>query len=192
MLIEKILFVAVFINLIATFYYCKDILYGQTRPNLVTWSLWALIPLIGVFFQLKAGARLSVLPILIDGLNCIVIIVFALWNKNSYWKIGRLDIVCGIFALVALVFYIFTHNLGISILFAILADFLAAIPTIIKSWKFPETETWGVYLVAGITNIFGLLIIKNWIFTIYSFGLYFVLMNLLIVFCVNRKKIFKF
>jgi len=192
MIIEKILYVALAVNLVGTFYYCKDILSGHTKPNLVTWSLWALIPFIGVFFQIKAGAGLSVLPILMDGFNCVIIIFFSLWYKNTYWKIGRLDIACGIFASLALMLYILTHNSAISILFAILADFLAAIPTIIKSWRFPETETGIVYLIAALTNIFGLLIIQNWTFSIYSFGLYFVLMNLLIVFFIYRKKIFRF
>ena len=191
MLIEKILYVALLANLIGTFYYCRDILSGHTKPNLVTWFLWALIPFLGVFFQIKAGAGLSVLPILMDGFNCVVIIIFSLWNKNNYWKIGRLDIVCGIFAFLALILYVFTHNSAISILFAILADFLAAIPTIAKSWRFPETETWIVYLIAALTNIFGLLIIKNWIFSIYSLGIYFVLMNLVIIFAIHHKKIFR-
>ena len=191
MVIEKILYVALLANLIGTFYYCRDILKGHTKPNLVTWLLWALIPFLGVFFQIKAGAGLSVLPILMDGLNCIIIILFSLWNKNNYWKIRELDIVCGIFASLALIFYVFTHNSAISILFAILADLLAAIPTIIKSWRFPETETWIVYLMAALANIFGLLIIKNWSFSIYSLGIYFVLMNLVIIFAIFHKRIFK-
>ncbi len=192
MIIQNILYVAVLINLIATFYYCKDIFNGHTKPNLISWFFWALVPLIGVFFQIKAGAGLSVLPILTDGLNCFIIIIFSLWNENGYWKIERFDIICGILAFMSLVFYIFSHNLSISLVFAICADFFAAIPTIVKSWKFPETETGGVYIVAALTNVFGLLIIKNWIFPIYSYGIYFVLMNLLVVFCVYRKKLASF
>jgi len=80
--------------------------------------------------------------------------------------------------------------LGISILFAILSDGLAAIPTIAKSWKFPETETAAVYLPSVFNNTLALLIIKNWIFTIYSFSIYFIVINMVIVFCIYRKKIF--
>jgi hypothetical protein len=190
MIVEKILYAAVFINLIATFYYCKDIFKGHTKPNLVTWFFWALIPFIGVFFQIQAGARLSILPIFIDGFNSLLIILVSLSIKNGYWKIGRLDIACGAFSFMSLIIYILTRNLETALLFLILADFFPAIPTIAKAWKFPETESAGVYIVAALTNILGLLVIKAWVFSIYSFGLYFVLMNLLLVFCIYRKKFF--
>ncbi|OGI95086.1 hypothetical protein A3A03_04025 [Candidatus Nomurabacteria bacterium RIFCSPLOWO2_01_FULL_40_18] len=191
MLPENIAYITIFITIAGYFFYFKNILYGQTKPNLVSWFLWMLGPFIGVFFQLKAGAGLSVIPVFLAGFGPLVVIVISLLRKNSIWKIGKLDIICGILALLALVFYVFTHNLGISILFAILSDGLAAIPTLTKSWKFPETETASVYAVGIINNILGLLIIKNWVFTIYSFGIYFILINTAIVFCIYHKKIFK-
>ena len=110
--------------------------------------------------------------------------------KKSYWKITKFDITCGIFSFLALIIYIITHNLGISILFAIISDALAGIPTVIKSWKFPETETVGVYVGSVFSNILGLFIIKNWIFSIYSFGIYLIVLNTIIVFLIYRNKIF--
>lgn len=192
MLPENIIYLGVIASVIAYFLYFKNIFFGNTKPNLVSWSIWALAPFIAVFFQLKAGAGLSVLPVFMAGFGPLLVIIVSLFRKNSIWKINKLDIICGALSLLALVFYVLTHNLGIAILFAILSDGLAAIPTIIKSWKFPETETSTVYLAGIFSNILGLLIIKNWIFSIYSFSLYFVLVNLAIVFSIYRKKIFRF
>jgi hypothetical protein len=191
MLPENIIYLAIPVTLIAYFYYSKNTLSGQTRPNLVSWFFWMLIPFIGVYFQLKAGANLSVIPLAIDGVSSLLVIVVALWNKNSYWEITTPDIICGALATLAIVFYLLTHNLGISIIFAIAGDTFASVPTLIKSWKFPETETAVAYLATVFSNILGLLVIKNWIFTIYSFGLYLAIINLAIVFCIYRKKIFK-
>ncbi|HEV7424027.1 MAG TPA: hypothetical protein VGO21_02435 [Candidatus Paceibacterota bacterium] len=188
---ENIGYITVAISFACYFFYFRDVFYGKTRPNLVSWFLWMLGPFIGVFFQLKAGAGLSVLPVFMAGFGPLVVISVSLFRKNSIWKINKLDIICGILACVALVLYVFTHNLGISIIFAILSDGLAAIPTIVKSWKFPETETATVYLSGIFNNILGLLIIKNWIFSIYSFGVYFIVVNIIIVFCIYRKKILK-
>jgi hypothetical protein len=191
MLPEKIIFVGVAINLITSIWYVKNILYGSTRPNLISWFLWMLAPFIGVFFELKAGAGLSVLPVFMAGFGPFLVLIFSIWNKNTYWKIGRLDIICGIFSLLALILYIFTHNLGISILFAIISDGLASIPTLIKSWNFPETETGSIYLGSIFSNTLGLFIIKNWIFSIYSFGIYLIIINLAISFCIYRKIFFR-
>lgn len=188
MLPENIIYVGVLVSLVTSYLYIKDIFYGTTKPNLVSWVIWMLAPFIGVFFQLKAGAGLSVLPVFMAGLGPFLVIFFSLWNKNAYWKISNLDIICGILSLIALIIYIFTQNLSISILFAIISDGLASIPTLIKSWKFSETETSAPYISGIFNNILGLFIIKNWIFSIYSFGVYFILMNVAICFAIYHKK----
>ncbi|MFA5841025.1 MAG: hypothetical protein WC847_02010 [Candidatus Paceibacterota bacterium] len=187
MIPENIIYITILISLLGYFFYLKDMLFGQTRPNLVSWFIWMLAPFIGAFFQLKAGAGLSVLPIFMAGFGPLVVIIVSFWKKNAYFKITNLDIFCGIFALLALVLYTLTHNLGISILFAILSDGLASVPTIVKSWKFPETETVSVYLPGVINNVLALFIIKDWSFTIYSFSLYLVIVNVIIIFILYRK-----
>jgi len=189
MLPENIIYITILVSIVGYFFLFKDIFYGQTKPNLVSWFLWMLGPFIGVFFQLKAGAGLSVVPVFLAGFGPLIVIIVSILYKNARWKITRLDIFCGILAILALVIYALTHNLGISILFAILSDGFAAIPTLVKSWNFPETETAAVYLPGVFNNILGLLIIKNWIFPIYSFGFYFIIINLAIVFCIYRKKL---
>lgn len=188
MIPENIIYITILISLLGYFFYFKDIFYGKVRPDLVTWFLWMLGPFISVFFQIKAGAGLSILPVFLAGFGPLVVIIVSLIRKNAHWKISQLDIICGTFALISLTLYFITHNLGISILFAIITDGLAAVPTIVKAWKFPGTESTAVYMVGVISNILGLLIIKDWIFTIYSFSLYIILINLFIVFCINRKK----
>jgi len=191
MLPEKIIFVGVLINIIAIVWYVRNIFFSGTKPNLVSWFIWALAPLVGVFLQLKAGAGLSVLPVFMAGLGPLIIFIFCLFKKERYWKITKFDLFCGFFAILALVFYILTNNLGVSILFAILSDGLACVPTILKSWKFPETETSLVYFSGLISNILALLIIKNWIFSIYSFSVYLILANLIILFSIYQKRIFR-
>ena len=190
MLPENIIFITVIVSLTGYFFYFKDIFFGQTRPNLVSWFLWMLGPFIGVFFQLKAGAGLSVIPVFIAGFGPLLVIIVSLFRKNAHWKITLLDVICGTLALLALIFYVFTRNLGISILFAILSDGLAAVPTLVKSWKFPETETAAVYMTGIFNNILGLLVIEKWIFPIYSFSFYLIAVNIVLVFFIYRKKIF--
>jgi len=189
MIPENIIYFAICLNLIGHFIYIFSIIKGHAKPNLVSWFFWTIAPFIGVFFQIKAGAGLSVLPIFIAGFGSMIIMFVAILTKNGFWKITTFDIYCGIFSAMALVLYIFTHNLGISIFFAILSDALASIPTVIKTWHFPETENWAPYLLPIFSNIVGLLIVKDWSFSIYSFGVYFLILDITIIFCIYRKKI---
>lgn len=191
MLPENIIFVGVAINLFCSAWYIKNIFYGNTKPNLVSWFIWMLAPFIGAFLAFKSGAGLAASGIFMAGFGPFLVIIFSLFKKNAFWKIQSFDLICGFFSIVAIVLYLITKNLGISIIFAILSDLLAYIPTFIKSWKFPETESSSTYIGGIINNTLSLLIIKNWIFAIYLFPVYLVLANLIEVCFLYRKKIFK-
>jgi glucose-6-phosphate-specific signal transduction histidine kinase len=191
MLPEQFGYITILFGIAGAFYYVRDTLLGKTKPNRVSWFIWALAPVIGAFLQVKSGAGLSALPILIEGLISFLILSASFYNKNAYWKITLLDVVCGAFSISALILWIITQKSELSIIFVIIADGLAALPTILKSWKYPETETGSAYLFAIFSNIVGLLIIREWTFSIFSLGIYFILMNLAILFCIYRKKIFK-
>ena len=189
---EQIVYIGVLISLTLTFFYIRTIIYGKTRPNLISWSIWALAPLIAVFLQIKAGAGLSFISSFMSGFGPLLIVIVALIYKKGFWKITRFDIVCGILALLALVVYVITNKFGISIVFAILSDGLAAIPTIRKSWEFPESESAISYIAGIISNTLALLVIKNWSFSIYSFSLYLIIINIIIIFSIYHKKILKY
>jgi hypothetical protein len=192
MLSENIGYITVLIQLVGVYFYIRDMFRGTTKPNLVSWTIWALAPLIGAYLSIKAGAGLSVLPVFMSGFNPVLVIIIALIIKKGYWKITKFDIICGILALFALVIWGITRNFSLAILFAILSDFFASIPTVVKSWKFPETETGATYTGGIIANILGLLMIKNWTFPIYSLGVYFIIINIVTVFVIYRKKMLYF
>ncbi|MDP2789317.1 MAG: hypothetical protein Q8O46_04745 [bacterium] len=190
MIPEQIVYLSLLFSVFGSYFYIRDVIKGTTKPNLVTWFLWALAPLVGTYLQLKAGAGLSVIPVFLAGFVPLVILIIALIKGGAPWKITNFDILCGVFSLIALVLWVVTRRADISILFAILSDGLAAVPTLIKSWKFPETETGAGYVPGILNNILGLLVIKNWNFSAYSFGLYFIILNTTIVLFIFRKKMF--
>jgi hypothetical protein len=183
-------YLAIFASFIGISFYVVDIFKGHTRPNLVSWFIWMLAPFIGAYLQIKAGAGLSVIPVFMAGFVCVPVLLASLIKRNGYFKIGLLDIFCGILSLFALILYIITRNTNISILFAILADGLAAVPTLIKSWKFPESGSYTGYIAGIFNNIIALLVIKDWSFSIYSFSLYIIAINTAIIFAIYRKRIF--
>ncbi|MEX2052489.1 MAG: hypothetical protein WD991_02235 [Candidatus Paceibacterota bacterium] len=108
MLPEYFIYLGIVFYTVGYYFYFRDMLFGQTRPNLVSWFIWMLAPFIGVFFQLKAGAGLSVIPVFLAGFGPLTIIIVSLWDKNSYWKITVFDATCGILAIVALLLYVVT------------------------------------------------------------------------------------
>jgi hypothetical protein len=144
---------------------------------------------VGAFLQFKAGAGILALPIFMGGLISLSVIALSSFKKNAFWELNNLDLVCGVFSIIALGLYIITHHLGISIVFAIASDSLAYLPIFRKLWNFPNTETPIVYLTGIVSNILVLLTLKEAVVSIYSFNLAVIILNLVVVFCVYRKKI---
>lgn len=192
MLPSQVVYITIAISLFFSFPFIKRIINGQVKLNLVTWFLWAVAPIVGTFLQIKAGANLSVIPVFLAGFMPLIILFFAVFNHNGYWKITKFDVFCGIFSVLALILYILTRDTGISLLFAILSDALAAVPTLIKAWRFPETEYAVAYIPGILNNALGLLVIENWNFSIYSFGIYFIVLNSTLILFVLRKQITSF
>lgn len=190
MLPEQLVYLGLVISLIGQIFYLRSIVLGLAKPNLVSHFIWMLAPFIGFFFQIKAGAGLSALAIFMAGFASLLVIVVSLLSKHAYWKLEKFDFICGGFSVLAIVLYVITQNLGVSILFAIIGDALAYIPTITKDWKFPETDTASIYMTGIASNFLALLTIKSWDFTIYSFSVSIILFNSVVIFCLYRKKIF--
>lgn len=190
MLPEKIIFIGVGINLLCSLWYIRTIFRGNTKPNLISWFIWMLAPMIGTFLTLKAGAGLAAFGIFMAGFGPLLVIIFSIFKKNSFWRIKTFDIICGIFSILALIIYFKTKNISLAILFVILADLLAYLPTYLKTWQKPESENFSAYLGGIINNTLALLIITNWSFSIYAFSIYLISANILQIIFIFRKKFF--
>lgn len=153
--------------------YLVDTVKGKVKPNRVTWFIWALAPLIAFSAQLEAGVGIhQSLLTFMAGFIPLVILLASFVNKKSYWKISKLDISCGVLSGIGLILWQVTGTGFVAIIFALLADFLAAIPTILKSYRHPETENWMFYLCNAVSALITLLTITSWTFEAYSFPLY--------------------
>jgi hypothetical protein len=111
-------------------------------------------------------------------------------NRKSFWKITKLDVACGLLSVFALILWALTRKGDIAIILSIASDLLASLPTIIKSFKEPETEHHAVFrngaLSAGIT----LLTIKSWTLANYGFPLY-ILLDCVVLYVLIRFKLGK-
>lgn len=164
MIDEKFIFLAVILNLIGGLSYLIDTIKGKAKPNKVSWFLWGLAPMIAFVAQVKQGVGLSSLMTFTVGFSPIIIFFVSFLNKKAAWKITKFDLICGALSLFGLILWAYTRVGNVAILFSLLADFLAGIPTLIKAYKAPETENYQAYLFAGIAAVITLLTLKNWDF----------------------------
>ncbi len=188
MIDERFIYLGALINFLGTISYLKSTLTGKTKPNKVTWFLWALAPLVAFSAQVQQGVGLVSLMTFMIGFGPILIFLASFVNKKSDWKITKFDIFCGTLSLLGLILWGLTRVGNIAILFAILADGLAAIPTLIKSYRFPETENLNSYLCAGISAVIAFLAVKEWNFANFGFSLWTIFLCSIFVLTIKLGK----
>jgi hypothetical protein len=167
--------------------YLIDTLKGKVKPNRVSFLLWSLAPLIAFFAEIKQGVGIQALMTFIVGFLPLTIFISSFVNKKAVWNLTGFDLICGALSIVGLVLWFITKSGNIAIIFSILADALAAIPTVVKSFNYPETESAWPYFASTISAILTLLTVTVWNLANIAFPLYIVLITLVIFSLVQFK-----
>lgn len=153
---------------------------GKVKPNKVSFLLWSVAPMIAFFAQIRQGVGMAALMTLSTGFLPFTVFVASFVNKEANWKITRFDILCGILSLIGLVLWLITKVGNVAIFFSIVADGLAAIPTIRKAYRYPDTEIAWPWIATVVGVILTLLTLPVLTFANSGFILYILALNTII------------
>lgn len=140
---------------------------------------------------MKNNVGLAVLPVFIVGLMPLLVFAALSANKNAYWQLNGYDYLCGFISLLALIVWVKAKGPVAPIALAIISDALAVVPTLIKAWKYHETETGAVYPTGLFNSLTSFAAIKNWNFPATTFPLYLTIANILLIIAVYHRQMIK-
>jgi hypothetical protein len=186
---EYLVIIAAVASLLAAFVYIRSMFIGGTKPNRVTWLMWAIAPLIGTAAALSNGVGWAVLPVFMAGFSPLLIFTASFFAKKAYWKPSTFDYVCGVLSAFALIMWWLTNDPNIAIVFAIASDALASIPTLRKAWTNPETESVWPFIIGTFGAASSLAVATLWIFSEYAFPSYLIIINILILLALYNKQL---
>ena len=171
--------------------YALDTLRGRTQPNRVSWALWALAPLIAFAAELSQHVGLKSLLTLAVGLGPTLVLIASFVDARAYARVTALDIICGVLALAALAMWALTGRGDIAIGFSILTDLLAAIPTLEKARRTPESESPKAFIGGAVGAALTLLTIRSqdWAFANFGFALYILLIDTTLLALILRPRV---
>jgi hypothetical protein len=178
------------ISVAGSYAYIKDTLAGKTKPNRVSWSMWAIAPLIGTGAALSSGADFwATVRIFLAGFIPLLVFFVSFANRQGYWKITKFDSICGVFSLAAFIAWLAGDSPRVAIFLAVLGDGFACLPTIVKAWKHPETETGVTYLASFVSVLLVIPSIPVWNIENSAFQVYLLIASTLLLVAVYRKKL---
>jgi nucleoside permease NupC len=161
----------------------------EIRPHPISWLLWTIIGVVNLVFYRQTGATYAQLIAYMSFFLPLIILIFSL--RTWQGAFSKTDYFCLCTSLVALIIGIFYNQpiLGLA-LNILLSDFIAFIPTIIKTYKDPKSENISTWLITVIANILTIAVINKWTFAIALLPVYTFIMNgVVLIFSLRRKKL---
>ena len=177
MIPEYFALIGALIGALGGFYYLYQTLIGKTKPNRVTWFMWALFPMIAFAAQLSQGVGTVAWVTFFAGLTPLLIFVASFINEKAYWKTKVSDYFLLSASLLSLGLWSITDNANIALVIAIVADVFAAVPTYQKAWYYPQSESSVAYAISTAGFFLSLLAIQTYTFQNYAFVIYVLLLN---------------
>lgn len=189
MLPSYFVIIAAAVSSLGSILYLYQTIKGTVQPNRITWILWAVFPMIIFFAQNSQDTGLISIITLSAGVFPLLIVTASLFNKKAYWKTKPFDYACLVLAIIGMILWWLSKDANVAIIFAILADGLAAAPTIKKAYLQPNSESWQAFALATLGFFIGILAIQKWDFANYAFVIYLFAVNSLItIFAAQKPK----
>ena len=152
--------IAVIMTFLAYIPYYRDIIKGKTHPHVYSWTLWGLLTLMIVPLQIIGGAGPATYVSAVAGLLCIGVVILSL--KSGKKDITLSDTLVAGLSLIAMGFWLIADQPIVSIILVVVADMLAFIPTVRKSWHKPFSETLSLYVTNAIRFLIAVIAVKNY------------------------------
>jgi hypothetical protein len=170
--------VAIILRLAAGADYLIATIKGRVKPNPVTWLFWGLAPMIAFAAQAQSGLEPSSWVTFILGLGPLLIFAIAVTkNKKQRWKLSLSDMLCGASAALGLILWQITSDPMLALTFGIVADILGGLPTLYKSYHFPESEKALPYFLSLVSMVITMFALTHWDYINAGFPVY--------IFCIN-------
>lgn len=159
--------------------YVVSTLKGKNRPNRATWIIWTAVGVSLLASYAAAGARETVWVSAANLLAFIFVLVLSVKYGVGGWT--SLDVACLIGAALGFLLWWWFDSPLPTLYSGLFIDFVGAVPTLVKAWKEPESESltaWVLFCVANALNLFA---IKMWSVVVASYPVYMVFITLLLV-----------
>ena len=180
------IFGTLLLSLISPVFYTKSMLAGKAKPHKVTRLIVWLASVAGVLAVLHsdnlAGQIFAGIFLARASYLLVMAMIYGVGGAS------RLDKACLVIGVVALAAYVVTGSGLLAISLGVLSDLVGYIPTFVKTWRQPASESPTFFTIEGFAALLGVLAIWQLRVDI-ILPVYFVLCSFTVVLLIYRKKL---
>jgi len=136
---EILVVVASLLALVGNIPYLLDVVKGRVKPHPYTWFVWTIVSCVVFFGQVAKGAGIGAIPTAVSEIFTVIIFLFSI--KYGFKNPPRADKYFLMLALLGLIPWFLTKDPTISIIVVVAIDLIAFVPTLRKTYCFPNSET---------------------------------------------------
>lgn len=173
-------FSALIVNVVGYIPYFKGIFNGSVKPQRITWGIWSILTSVAFINQIINGGGYS--AYFFGSTALLVIGVFLLSIKRGMGGKSTFDLIVLVASICLFILWAVTRDTRMTTIIAVLIDLIAALPTLYKTYKQPETEVYLQWILAAVAGLLSMLAVgTSTDYILYIYPLYIVVMNSLIV-----------
>lgn len=182
--------ISALLNVICYIPYIIDILKNKTKPARSSWLIWGVMGTIAFITQLAKGATNS---LWLPGAQTLgVTTVLFLSLKKGTGGLTRRDVISLIIAGIGLIVWLLTSEAAFALYIVILINIVGGIPTIIKSFEKPGSETLMTWILGTLAGLFAIFSVGQPSFVLLIYPIIVFLINFAVLaamFFGKRRKI---
>jgi hypothetical protein len=148
--------------------YLVNTIMKKVRPSVLSWTGWAFLMGTSVVSQVAGkGWQWSMTGVLFSTVGCLTIGLTALATRN--YSLERKDWQYVLWSAGCVAIYLLSGNPWVTTIFAICADGVLAVPTVVKAWRDPLSERSLAWVLGVVSSTIALIICvgHDWIYVLF-------------------------
>ncbi len=170
--------------------YGVDILKHKVKPARSARLMFVLLLLIVLLQQRSLGSGWVLAVTVSELVGSATIFGLAMKYGEGGW--GKLDISCYFLLFISVTTWLVTNNALLALHMTIAADLIAFMPTLVKTWRKPRSETPLFFAVGASAPLLSLVALNDYRYSIVAFPLYLALINALEVGLIYKNSLLRF
>ena len=179
--------VAGVIAFLAYIVYIVSIFRGRSKPNRVTWWIWAFMGLVLALSYQFSGAVNTIWVPYVEFLGPFSIALLSI-KYGEGGLTNKTDLFSFFGAVISIILWIIFDNPVIALVTSLAVDSFAIIPTIKKSYLRPEGEDFWAWFGTGLADSLNMFAVEKFTFAILVYPIYMLVSDLIIIFILLLKK----